>query len=315
MKAGPPQLGLDVTNRCNLNCIMCARQAMTRPVGDMDFGLFKRIIDEGRRFLEFAWLQDYGEPLLHKDISRMIAYCREKGIPCGISTNAMLLTKEAAEEILAAGLDYIIFAFDGSTRQTYEGIRKGADYEKVLANIRGFLDIKLRKKYRTFVTVQCIYMRETEPQIRDFIKMWKLPGVNALRLRQLTYSYERYGSQHNKFRNPGLNLPCYWLWRNPHIKWDGVVVPCCQDVNAFYNAGNIKDSSLIEIWNGKLMQDLRRAHLGGMRSKLALCRECNMYQPAFILAAGSFLISASAVNRLVPATETIMSSLRYGGAK
>lgn len=310
IKAGPSEIGIDSTNRCNLNCIMCRRQEMKRPLGNMDLELFKKIIDEGSRFLEFVWLQDYGEPLLHKDISKMIRYCRKKKVPCGISTNALLLSKEVGKEILGAELAYILFAFDGASKETYERIRKGSNYEKVVENIRNFLNIKKRMKSGIFVAVQCIYMEETEKEIEAFRKMWRLPGVNALRLRQLTYSADRYGPQ-SKFKNPIPPLPCYWLWRNPHIKWDGVMVPCCQDVNAVYNLGNLKNSSLVELWNSQVMQDLRQAHIEGRRKKLPLCCDCNMYQPVFSLAVGSFIFDTALVNRWVPTIETIISSLRY----
>lgn len=314
MPAGPPEVGIDSTNRCTLDCIMCPRQKMQRPLGDMDVELFKKIIDEGGQFLEFVWLQDYGEPLLHKDISQMIGYCRKKKIPSGISTNALLLSLEVGEEILGAGLDYILFAFDGATRETYEHIRRGSNYEKVVENIRNFLKLKQRINSDIFVAVQCIYMHQTEEEIGAFRKMWRLPGVNALRLRQLTYSAERYGLK-NKFNNFAVALPCYWLWRNPHIKWDGIMVPCCQDVNAVYNLGDLKTSSLVDSWNSQLMQDLRQAHLKGRRQELSLCRDCNMYQPVFPLAVGSFIFDAGFVNRRVPAFETVLSCLKYSRNK
>lgn len=310
VEAGPPEIGIDSTNRCNLNCIMCPRQEMTRPLGDMDLGLFKKIIDDGSCFLEFVWLQDYGDPLLHKDILSMISYCRKKKIPCGISTNALLLDKELGEEILGAELDYILFAFDGATEETYEQIRKGSNYKRVVENIRNFLKVKERKRAKIFVAIQCIYMKETEDQIGAFRKMWLLPGVNALRIRQLTYSASRYGSQ-SRFKNPISDLPCYWLWRNPHIKWDGTMVACCQDVNAIYNLGNLKDSSLTELWDGQVISDLRRVHLDGRRKELSLCRNCNMYQPNLALGIGAFIFNSAAINRWIPNLETMISSLRY----
>lgn len=310
VKGGPFEIGIDSTNRCNLNCIMCPRQEMRRPLGDMDLELFKKIIDEGSHFLEFVWLQDYGEPLLHKDISKMISYSRKKRIPCAISTNAVLLNKDISEEILGAGLSYILFAFDGATKKTYEEIRKGSNYEKVVKNIKDFLRIKERMKSRIFVAMQCIYMKETEEEIEAFRRMWRLPGVDAFRIRQLTYSADRYGPQ-SKFKNPITDSPCYWLWRHPQIKWDGILVPCCQDVNAICNLGNLKDSSLMELWNGQAMQDLRRAHLEGRRKELPLCRDCNMYQPSFPLAAAAFMFDTAIVNRWVPILESAISSLRY----
>ena len=40
------EIGIEMTNRCNLKCTMCARETMTRSIGDMPLGLLKKIIYE-----------------------------------------------------------------------------------------------------------------------------------------------------------------------------------------------------------------------------------------------------------------------------
>jgi radical SAM protein with 4Fe4S-binding SPASM domain len=317
--AYPPVVGIEPTNNCNLDCVFCPRQEMTRQVGDMNTELFERIVDDLRGRVEFIWLQDYGEPFLNRNIFQMIRAARARGLRTGVSTNATVMTDRVISGILDSGLDYIIFAFDGATRETYEKVRLGANFDQVTRNIRRFLERKNETKAPIYVCVQCICMQQTRAEIRRFIRAWRVRGVNGVRIRQLTYSgNDEGGGKHGsngdgrgRFRNDPGRRPCYWLWSNPHIKQDGTVVPCCQDVNGVLAIGNVREQSLGEIWNGEKMQRLRRLHLEGRQAEIPLCRGCNMYQPAGPFVFGSAFLPAYTVNRLVPTIETLLSIHRY----
>jgi radical SAM protein with 4Fe4S-binding SPASM domain len=302
----PSVIGIETTSRCNLDCKMCPRQEMTREKGDMDIELFKKISDSIKDRVEFIWLQDYGEPFLNKDIFEMIRYAKKSGLKTGISTNATVLHEGITDNIISSGLDYIIFAFDGATKETYEKVRKGAQYEKVTQNIRRFIARKNELRADIFTVIQCIFMSDTEKEIKAFKRMWKIKGVDGIRIRQVTYSGGK-----GKFKNRLIGRPCYWLWSDPHIKWDGTVVPCCQDVNAVYPLGNIKDKSFDAIWNSEKMVLLREMHISGKFRELPLCKNCNMYQPNTLLIAGSSIFNYLTINKLVPAVESFISSIRY----
>jgi radical SAM protein with 4Fe4S-binding SPASM domain len=302
----PAVVGIESTNNCNLDCVMCPRQEMTRPVADIERPLYEKAIDQLAGKTEFIWLQDYGEPFLNKEIFTMIRYARERGLKVGISTNGTVLTDKIIEGIFASGLDYLIFAIDGATPETYEKIRVGAKYEKVAANARRFLEKKVAGKHKIFTVVQCIYMEATSNEVRIFRRQWDLPGVDAVRIRQLTYS-----GKGGKFDNLTTQKPCYWLWSNPHIKNDGTVVPCCQDVNSTLALGNIKDQSLDAIWSGEKMQEIRALHLAGKAGEIPLCRNCNMVQPAAPLILAAAIPSYLTVNRLVPRVESFLSYWRF----
>src|SRR3989344_6910752 len=90
----PPVVGIESTNNCNLDCVMCPRQEMIRPVEDMRVPLFEQTVDQLAGKTEFIWLQDYGEPFLNKNIFAMIRYARAKGLKVGISTNGTVLTEK-----------------------------------------------------------------------------------------------------------------------------------------------------------------------------------------------------------------------------
>ncbi|UCG16052.1 MAG: radical SAM protein, partial [Phycisphaerales bacterium] len=143
----PPQIQIEVTNRCNLRCIMCTRNQMTRKLGDMSFETFRKIADEWSRE-PFVGLRIYflGEPLLHPELERMIAYAasvtadRPSAGPFGIQTNGMLLTRDRARSLLEAGLWNFAISLDGLAGDL-ERIRRGASYPVVEKNVCDLIEL------------------------------------------------------------------------------------------------------------------------------------------------------------------------------
>ncbi|MBI3321307.1 MAG: hypothetical protein HYZ91_03460, partial [Candidatus Omnitrophica bacterium] len=77
----PLNLNLEVTTRCNLACTFCTQPSLTaEQLGDMPWELYTRVIDEGERFhVAAANLNGLGEPLLLRQLPRMIAYAKQHG--------------------------------------------------------------------------------------------------------------------------------------------------------------------------------------------------------------------------------------------
>lgn len=103
------RLNIDVTNHCNKACSICPMKDRYKthyfPMGFMDLKLYTDIIDQLPKGTEVDFHKD-GEPLLHKDISWMIAYARGKGMFTHLVTNGILLG-EHKESIVNSGLDLL----------------------------------------------------------------------------------------------------------------------------------------------------------------------------------------------------------------
>lgn len=174
----PSVLQIELTNRCNLDCIMCPRQRMTRQIGDMSLELFKRIVDQLKNKTEIAILHLLGESLLNPHLFEMIDYCKEAGIRTILSTNSTLLRRERIQKLLEAKLDILLLSFDGFSQKTYEKIRHGADFNKTIENVKNFLNLK--KNAYPFTIVQMIEMKDTQGEINDFLNFWKGYRVKPL---------------------------------------------------------------------------------------------------------------------------------------
>jgi radical SAM protein with 4Fe4S-binding SPASM domain len=276
--AFPTKLHIEITNVCNLGCIMCPRSYMSRKKGIMDMGLFKKIIDESKGKVEFVYLHLFGEPLIHPHIIDMIKYCKNAGIYTGLATNATLLDEVKSKEIANSGLDFMVISFDGIDKEEYEKIRQGSSYEKTLKNIKGFLQIKGRKPH---TVLQLIYMNYTKDKIKEYTNFWSSYNIEAVRIKPLqTWSGEIKNINELSINENLMSLkPCDRPWRHLCILWDGKATPCEFDFDGAYPLGNIRDQSIAETWNSERILKLRKQHLSHNRNEIKLCRSCTYQAP------------------------------------
>jgi len=302
---GPLTLAIESTAKCNLFCPMCPRESIYFPPKDMELPVFKKIIDDGKAFLEFAVPYGVGEPLLNPEIYDMIAYCKQVGVPSGISTNATVLTEEAGRKLIKAGLDYIILAFDGATKATYEKYRKGADFEKVRANILTFLRVKKELRSKIFCILQMVRLNENRAEIPDLIRMWRVEGIDEIRIKKDEVHNEGSAIPGDSEERPPMKHPCYLLWRGPmYIHYDGTVFPCCY-IYPEEPIGNVRKSTLQEIWNSDKMVQLREAHIRGDLRGYKACQNCPAARPKLPVTLGSFLINTHTVRKTIPFFERL----------
>ncbi|GAI85757.1 unnamed protein product, partial [marine sediment metagenome] len=174
----PVRLWVEITSRCNLKCRLCVNKDIPPSLkGDMDFDLYKKIINEAAGNVYDINLFHRGEPLLHPKLIPIISYAKSRGIKTRIHTNATLLNPELSKKIILSGLDLISFSFDGYTKETYEKNRIGASYEKSLNNIIDFLRIKKElKSKKPFTIIQVMEFddklssKEIMEQKKKFLK-------------------------------------------------------------------------------------------------------------------------------------------------
>ena len=116
VSGGPLSVTIESNAKRNLFCPMCPRETTYFPPRDMGLSLFKKIIGDGKDYLESAVPCGVSEPLLNPKLIEMISYCENAGIPTGICTNAATLTENMSQRLISSGLVYIIFAFGGATQ-------------------------------------------------------------------------------------------------------------------------------------------------------------------------------------------------------
>jgi len=306
----PDRMYIESTNICNLNCIMCPTglKQITRPHGFMDFEVFKQIVDEMAPWVSATTLHIWGEPLMHKRIFDMVAYCRQKGLRAEISTNATLLTEEKSRRLLDAGLDAIYLSIDGLRPETYENIRVRADFERTNTNIRRFIELKVQGDYHTYVNIQIIKMKQTLDEIQEFVQVWSLPGVDRINVKPFD-SWADQIEEISELRPNEVKLPprrwaCPNLWYHVHIYWDGSIAMCDRDFNLEFPLGNVIDEDgkvrVMKNWNGPQMQELRRRHLENDMADVSPCNSCTewaWWKPAPFFSQGNRPVEEGSAQR------------------
>lgn len=296
----PVEASIEITTRCNLACLMCPRGKINRPIKDMSWPVFKKVIAEIKDYAELVYLHGLGEPLLNKNLFKMIAHAKKQGLPVGISTNAAFLDKEKAGKLLNSGIDYVIFAIDAATKKTYEKVRVGGNFKRVEQNIKNFLQMKKKSKRAPFVVLQFITMPENENEANSFLEKWRYSGAEAVRVKPVVDFFGR-----RKPKRVNTSLRCLYPYRMVNVYYDGTVVPCCQDNFGQYVLGNIKEKSLREIWNGPRAQRLRRKLAAQKRNEVSLCRQCRYPQPSAWGILGVTLFDNLKVKKILPFLERL----------
>ncbi len=302
-EAAPINLIIENTSKCNLYCPMCPRELGYLPPEDLDLNLYKRTVDElkGRTELIIPW--GAGEPLLNSDLYKMICYAKASGMHSVVSTNATLLNEERSNQIIDSGLDILIIAFDGTTPEVYEKYRKGANFYKVRNNILGFLELKRRRNAKVFTIMQLVRMKENYHQVKDFQKMWSIPGVDEIRIKEEEIGFPEMAVPGHANKPRRRKNPCHLLWQGPPaVTVDGNMFPCCHTWQT-KPLGNIREQSVKEIWNSPAMQRWRQAHLKGDLTELPDCQRCLAPNPRLPVIIGSFLINSAIVKKWVPRFE------------
>lgn len=252
----PTDILIETIATCNLNCIMCPQDRLTRKRGSMSFELWKKIVDEvvEKSPETKLWPAVMGEALLlGQKIFDMLKYAKDRGIRhISLNTNLMAFKKEMIDALFESRLDELIVGIDGFTPETYEKIRRKGNLQTVLDNLHLILDEKEKRMLdHPVITLQYIVMDENEHEQEAFINYWVKSGRDVrLKVKPKTgwaSAVDVWSNIKNYEQNERF-MPCTWLLRQMTILWDGRVPQCDGDWDAKTNYGNVNDSSIEEIW-------------------------------------------------------------------
>jgi MoaA/NifB/PqqE/SkfB family radical SAM enzyme len=140
---------IEVTNRCNLECVTCIRRSWDEPLGEMSSATFGRILDCLRSFSPApdVFFGGQGEPLAHPSIADMIGKIKALGSSVELITNGTLLSKSLSKELIDADLDRLWVSLDGAAPESYKDVRLGAALPEVLNNLAEFRHARWTKHF------------------------------------------------------------------------------------------------------------------------------------------------------------------------
>jgi len=171
----PLELMVEVTTRCNYQCVYCFRNMMLdEDLGDMEPEVFRRVLREaeraGVRKISFS---GWGEPLIHPSILDFLGEAKERGFEVLLNTNGFFLA-DYVDDIYRMGIDELYVSLDSSDEDVYKVLRRGGDLARV---VEALLRLKeLRRRDLSFKPDLRIQFTLTKLNYENLVPMIGLAG-------------------------------------------------------------------------------------------------------------------------------------------
>lgn len=298
----PYLLFVDPSSVCNFKCKFCPCGGANKEVWSKDkrvnvmpYELYRKVIDDLTEFpdkLKTLRLYKEGEPLLNKRLPDMIHYARKKDVAHKIdfTTNGSLFEKDLILAIMDAGLDRInisVEALDVDSYEAVSGVR--IDYKRLLDNLKYLY--QHRNNCHIFIKISDLGLGEhTEQEFYDMFgelcdemavehvtPVW--PDFQLKEEMRKTKEYDIYGKKMTE-RVPVQVCP--YLFYSLCVNSDGSVSACLMDWNHQLIVGDLRKQSLLEVWNGPAMRQMRIDHLQLHKDNYQACKNCGQLQWAVL---------------------------------
>ncbi|MFC1834990.1 radical SAM protein [Thermodesulfobacteriota bacterium] len=296
---------IPLTQRCNLKCPMCARQNSAHlEMTDVSEDVLDPLLEAAPHYM-YAGLQGLGEPLLNPEIFR-IATAFKKRIPSdsvlATTTNGMRLTQDASRKLVDLGLNSLIVSLDGASKEVFDELRPGADFDVVTRNLANAIEYGRKSgRKRLWFSANFVTHPRNLPEIPSYMKLVHNLGIDAvafIHMRDLqtgeirTWDEERLAQLFDEARELGERYGirvvaplirggddrrCVFM-QSAQVWMSGDVVPCLRmepdgcpwPIKIF---GNVRERPLLDIWDSPEYTEFRRRVLSGDYPEV--CQGCN----------------------------------------
>jgi MoaA/NifB/PqqE/SkfB family radical SAM enzyme len=299
---------IECTTRCNLKCTMCEISYWTEKGGDLKAGNLQKMVEHLPK-LKRVDLTGVGEALMNRGFFNALELLKSRGLYVTLNDNFTLMNEKAARRIVELGVDQIFLSLDGATKETYEQIRIGANFEKVITNTRRLIEIKreMRKK-RPEVKVNTVVCASNYHEIPAIVDLAHDIGIGMVQFvnvivfdntanldtaRLLREVRAKFEEALKRARRLGVlvkielfdKLPvqqCDFPWKRNFVTYDGYVHPCCYTTQTGdrtaqnqRSLGNLIDRSFTDVWRGEVYSVFRSKLQCGILPKA--CDHCPKY--------------------------------------
>ncbi|MDJ0765542.1 MAG: radical SAM protein [Myxococcota bacterium] len=275
----PGYVMFDVIDTCNSECIHCPHATTMAKRGGkrkcLPLSVFKRTIDQcADQPVRFIRVTADGEPMLHPDLMEMLGYAASNvDAPVGLTTNGSLLDEAAAEALIASGTAIVDVSIDAAHASTYEKIRRGLPFHRVVGNVERLVKMRDATSARLKIMVSFVRQALNHDEQVAFEQYWK-PRVDKVLIRELTSNVNLVDTGgHPDISHP--RWPCPHWFRRLVINYDGMIKACPIDWENRTVLASLDDTSLFDAWHGDAYWRHRIAHLNNTFSKEMLCAGCS----------------------------------------
>lgn len=290
MAARPFELHLEFTNLCNADCIFCPYHFQEREVQFMSDEVFYKAVSDyitlGGGSVGLTPI--VGDALIDPKFLGRVRYLRS--LPqidrIWLTSNCILLDRFGIDEVLRSGINALNVSTAGFDAEMYRRVYRNAAYQRMKNNVTQLVERNTALGSPVAITIALRPDRPLDavmadpdfqpilahkPQL-DFT--WSFTSANGRIKREMLPATMRLRvvEVHSE--------PCVNTYNGLMVLSDGTVMGCgcvaAMDATEDLGIGNIKTSSLGEIWSGTAMQNLRSSLRNGNLN--STCSGCDMYR-------------------------------------
>lgn len=290
----PRYLDVELTNLCNFNCCFCptGTKAMQRIKGYMPENVVQALIENihkyqipGVRFIR------WGEPTIHPQYIEIMKRVKEAGARIHMNTNGIKLDQDQIRQLIDMELDSIKFSFQGADQGTYNEMREGGDYDRLLQIVRDMYLLRGDRLY-PYIQISTTLTGESAQQIENFkndigaycdyynIGYTQLNHLNVddMKIDEAEKDKIRKLQEHEKLNHEYLEV-CPEAFDKLSVNWNGDVTLCCSDYDNFLIIGNILDMDLKQLFNSHAANQYRDLIEKKQYGRIKCCSTCYQTVP------------------------------------
>lgn len=302
LESVPQRLVLELTNSCNLSCIMCGRHTKEFQKTFFDLKWFEKlspILDRVTEVTLFGW----GEPTVHPKLRQILEYLDRFPVKKYFLTNGMLLDR-FYDQIIDT-VDVLAVSLDGASQEINDRIRQGADFKKIVENLQGLVARRRRSSQkRPHINFVMTLMKDNLHELPALVELAHSLGIEEVKAVYLT-AFSKDLSPQVLFDNQekvkrvfdeairiaeGYDIlvklpylqgedpagdaphkPCFVGWRDFFLGSDGFVRPCQSTAQKLF--GIQEHSDIMDMWNSAEYQ-VFRGSINRMESMPEQCSIC-----------------------------------------
>lgn len=261
----PKNLMIELTNACNLKCVMCYNRLMKRKRGFMDAATYGFILDNAAEIgIKMVGLYTTGESFLHPQVFDFIRLAKEKGFEyIYMTTNGNVLNEKKIKKIFDSGLDSIKFSIDGISKESYEKIRVGGNFEKLYNNIKALRETRDALKSKLKIYASFVLVNNNYHELKQFKEFWKglidevMIVIVGNQANLQVQEFDKLIPEHLKNKIVKTRDYCNLLWNRIIMTYDGKFTLCSEDFEGELIYGDIREESMREAWNNVKMKAYR----------------------------------------------------------
>ncbi len=291
-RLSPSIVNLELTNRCVLECVFCDHAALkkTMQIGDMSEELLAGILESLRNTPIYELgVVGLGEPLANKSLERhmnIISQYRDGFTRISFNSNAVLLDEEKALLIADSPVTLLTFSLNATNRESYRLLMGRDMFDSVVRNIKAFLHL-IKQKGKSEIKVSIQYMLSNlndEDEIKRLFGDYESMGV-------ILYGRPVFNKPALESRGKGMinvnqvdnshRYPCWSMYSRTYVDIEGNVYPCTVGNDSYragssLHIGNVKEKSLMDIFNGENINSARKiSEKGGI--PFHECEQCTAW--------------------------------------